>query len=222
MSLVIAGTGTGVGKTLLSALLMVRYGEALGLHYLKPVQTGYPKESDTRQVKRLSGLSGKLFFKEFACFSLVASPHLAAEKEDRLLDLSRLTNYILECVEKERTLIELAGGLLAPLTRKQTNLDLLAALALPVVLVADTRLGTINHTLLSLEALGRAGVSCSGVFFVGPKNALYADNQRTVCSFSNAPHLGEFFLNRKKKMMHRLFRCHALSFDREKKIEALL
>ena len=113
-----------------------------------------------------------------------ASPHLAAERDGIEIDLARLrTVPRLDAP----LIIEGAGGLMVPLTRQHLQVDLFAAWSLPVVLVAATRLGTINHSLLSVEALRRRGIPLLGIVFTGEENA---DTERTIPAMAGARRLG--------------------------------
>lgn len=209
MPIFISGTGTDVGKTLFSALLLARYGRELNLQYLKPVQTG--PDSDRKNVQRLSGLESSHFLPEICSLQLPASPHFAAEQANTQIDTDLLCRRLIELLHS-RTVVELAGGLLVPLSRHFTNLDMMQKVGFPTILVAATGLGTINHTLLSIQALKSAGVFCPGVFFVGEDNPLYADNARTICEMGAVQHLGEFFLTPEKIQPHE-FQARAASFD---------
>lgn len=213
MPLVVAGTGTGVGKTLTSALIMAKYARSLTLKYLKPVQTG--DDSDRQTVAALTGLSAEFFLPEYATFPLAASPHYAVEQAGQSIDTETLLKHC--CDQQPATLIELAGGLMVPLTRHFTNLDLLRQAGFSVLLVCDTGLGTINHSLLSLAALRSAGIFCAGVFFVGRENPLYADNARTICEMGNAAHIGTLFMTG-EKLTTKILNHHAADFDREGRI----
>lgn len=192
MSLIVAGTGTDVGKTLLSTAIMARYATTHGLRYLKPVQTG--DDSDRQTVADLTGLGDEYFLPVFAHFSLPASPHYAAEAEGKTLDYDKLYAAVANHASHVNALIELAGGLMVPLTRYRTNLDLARDLRLPIILVAATSLGTINHTVLSVQALRSAGAVLAGICFVGSDNNLYADNRRTIAEMTGAPVLAELLL----------------------------
>ncbi len=212
MSLIIAGTGTNVGKTMVSAAIMARYASRR-LHYLKPVQTGEESDSDT--VLKLSGISSERILPEFARFPLPASPHFAAECAGQVIDYARLLEYTADCSRKHPTLVELAGGLMVPLTRYQTNLDLARDLGLPVILVTRTTLGTINHTVLSLMAMRQAGVACAGVIFFGPDNPLYADNCRSVVEMTGVKILGELLLAEGELLSSESLQQKVRHFDRE-------
>ncbi len=190
MPLIVAATGTDVGKTLFSALVMARYAATTAVRYFKPVQTG--DADDTAQVLSLSGLSADRALPNLYRFPLAASPHYAAEQAGSPIDELRLERELR--AELPATLIELAGGLMVPLKRTYTNLNLISALGYPVVLVAATGLGTINHSVLSHSALVHAGVHIAGLFFVGKADPLRADNMRTVLEMTGLPGLGDLLL----------------------------
>lgn len=220
MSVIIAGTGTNVGKTLVSAAIMARYGSTRRVNYLKPVQTG--EESDTRIVLQLSGAPPDRGLPAYAEFPLPAAPHLSAESAHRPIDYRALLDYVRENSQKECTVIEQAGGLMTPLTRYATNLDLARDLCLPVILVAQTTLGTINHTVLSLMAMRQAGVICAGIVFCGLDNVLYSDNRRTISEMTGVRILGELLVAGGTTLNGEEFRRVAADFDREGVIAALL
>jgi len=168
----VAGTDTGVGKTLVSALL-ARAGAAA---YWKPVQTG--GESDTAEVERLAGERSPLRIPPLYEFAAAASPHWAAELEGRAIDFERLRAGLTQAQERaSRLVIELAGGLLVPLDERRTQLDWLQAERTPTVLVARAGLGTLNHTLLSLEALRARGIEPLALFLVGEA---FGNNAQTL------------------------------------------
>ncbi len=163
--LFVTGTDTGVGKTLVSALLvsaLVRSGRRAG--YFKPVQTG--SESDRDEVRRLVPHDDVLFPEPAASFALPAAPFRAATAEGRSVDLAAIVRAW-DALPDAAWVVEGAGGLLVPLTATETTRDFVRALGLPVLVVASTRLGTINATLLTLEALGRAGIPILGVVLNG-------------------------------------------------------
>lgn len=177
--IVVAGTDTDVGKTVFAAALV----HALNGVYWKPVQAGRHPETDSETVRRLAGLSSDRILPEAYVFETPASPHLAAERDNSNIDPALLTAPILA----NPLIIELAGGLAVPLTRSVLQLDLVARWKHPVLLVAATRLGTINHSLLSIEALKRRAVPILGVAFVGDAND---DSERTICEMGALTRLG--------------------------------
>ncbi|MDA8108830.1 MAG: dethiobiotin synthase [Betaproteobacteria bacterium] len=166
---VVTGTDTGIGKTVFSAALTL----ALAGVYFKPVQSGLEEESDTDAVRRLTGLPAEHFLPERYRLRNPLSPHRSAELDGVEIDPARLT---LPRVERP-LIVEGAGGVLVPLTRRVLYVDVFARWGAPVVLCARTGLGTINHTLLALEALRRRSVPVHGVAFVGEANP---DNERTI------------------------------------------
>lgn len=176
---VIAGTDTDVGKTVVAAMLTL----ALGASYWKPVQCGVAGGMDTRSVQRMTGLPDERFLPERYILTEPLSPHRAAELDEVEIDTDSLNPPRIE----GPLLIEGAGGLMVPITRDILQIDLFRRWRLPVILVARTGLGTINHTLLSLEALANYGIPVHGVIFSGDENA---DNMRTIVNFSQIRVLG--------------------------------
>jgi malonyl-CoA O-methyltransferase len=151
----LTGTDTNIGKTTYARDLCARHPDAT---YWKPVQTGWPDDDDTKTVGARRSLPG-LRFRD------PVSPHLAAAREGRPITL----DAILEPVRGfEGTLVvEGAGGALVPLGDGLIQTDLMVALGLPVVVVARDVLGTINHTLLTVEALRARGLAVKGVVLLG-------------------------------------------------------
>lgn len=162
----VSGTDTGVGKTLVSALLLLAIKEHFGsAFYFKPIQTGVSSENaeddDLLTVQRLTG--AEFIQPSTYSFSKPAAPLLAAQAEDRQIDLSLVRQRWLGFSSSGIGVAEGAGGILVPLTKKETILDLVKILDLPLLLVASTRLGTINHILLTLEVAKSRGIPVSGI-----------------------------------------------------------
>ncbi len=179
---VVTGTDTDVGKTVLAAALVA----ALDGYYWKPVQAGLAGETDAEIVRRLAGVSADRIIPEVYRLATPASPHLAAERDGIEIDVERLA--VLPDAGGGRPLfIEGAGGLMVPLTRRVLQIDLFARWGLPVILCGSTRLGTINHSLLSIEALKRRGVPLLGLAFVGDEQA---DSERTIVEMGTVRRLG--------------------------------
>ena len=155
---VVTGTDTDIGKTVVAAGLAA----ALGAHYWKPIQAGTDDGGDAAAAARL-GVAKHLILAEAYRLRTPCSPHLAAEIDGVVIDPERLA---LPRVAGS-LVVEGAGGVLAPVTRALAFADLFARWGRPVVLVAGTQLGTINHSLLSIEALRGRGVAILGVAFVG-------------------------------------------------------
>lgn len=177
--IVVTGTDTGIGKTVFSAAL----AGALDAFYWKPVQAGVEEETDREAVQRLSGLSGERVLREAYRLKTPASPHLAAKIDGVTID-----PHMLALPDVDRPLvIEGAGGLMVPLAENLTYIDVMAQWATPVVLCARTTLGTINHSLLSIEALRARHVALLGVAFIGDENT---ESERVICKIGQARHLG--------------------------------
>jgi len=177
--IIVTGTDTGVGKTVFSAAL----ARALDGFYWKPIQAGLDEETDSQTVLRLSGLAAERVLPEAYRLRTPASPHLAAE-----IDGVTIEHQALLVPEKDRPLVvEGAGGLLVPLTRKITYLDLMARWRAPVVLCGRTALGTINHSLLSIEALRARGVAILGIAFIGEENI---ESERIIADMGRVRRLG--------------------------------
>lgn len=181
--LIITGTDTGVGKTIFSAALMLALQEAHGgATYWKPVQSGV-EEVDTRTVQKLTALPDEHFLPETYILSQPLSPHRAAEIDGVHIDVDEL-----EIPDTGGPLlIEGAGGLHVPLTRTTLFVDMFALWNQPVILCARTALGTINHTLLSVESLKSRRIPLLGIAFIGEPNP---DNMRTIEQFTGVPILG--------------------------------
>ncbi len=156
---VIVGTDTNVGKTVFSAALV----GALGASYWKPVQAGLEDETDSQAVARLSGAAPARILPEAWRLKLPASPHIAARAEGVEIDPAKLVPPTVD----GPLVIETAGGVMVPLTDDVTTIDLLARWRLPVIVVARTALGTINHSLLTIEALRRRDIPIHGAAFMG-------------------------------------------------------
>src|SRR5688572_5738083 len=158
----VTGIGTDVGKTVVSAILT----EALEADYWKPVQAGSLDFTDTHTVRKLVSNTRSFFHPETYRLQAPMSPHAAARLENRELDLSEIT-----LPETSNNLvIEGAGGLMVPLNNKFLVLDLLAKLQCPVVVVSRNYLGSINHTLLTLEILKSRQIPVAGIVFNGEPN----------------------------------------------------
>jgi len=152
---VVSGTGTNIGKTVFCAGL----AGMLGARYWKPVQAGLPGDSEV-----VAELAGAEIVPEAWRLQLAASPHQAAEEEGVIIDPDALNP------PEGPVVIEGAGGLMVPLTRKVLFIDVFARWKLPLILCARTALGTINHTLLSIEAVRARDIPLHGIAFIGDAN----------------------------------------------------
>lgn len=171
---VVTGTDTGIGKTVFSAAL----AGALGLPYWKPIQSGLEEETDSEAVARLAGVR---VHPEAWRLVTPASPHLAAEIDGVTIDADALAP------PPGDLLIEGAGGALVPVTRTLLYADLFARWQIPVIVCARTALGTINHSLLTIEALKARHVPIHGIAFVGEAAP---DSEAIIAALSGAKRLG--------------------------------
>ncbi len=176
---IISGTDTGIGKTAAAALLTL----GLDAHYWKPIQSGTDEGTDTTTVKALTGLPEDRFLPEAYVLTEPLSPHRSAELDGVEIELVNLSRPSVD----GPLIIEGAGGLMVPVTRRLLQIDLFKHWGAPVILCARTGLGTINHTLLSVEALRARDIPLHGLLFIGEDNP---DNIRTIADFSGAPILG--------------------------------
>ena len=180
---IITGTDTDIGKTVVSAMLTL----ALGASYWKPIQSGVEGGVDTKAVQKMTGLPAERFLPESYVLSEPLSPHRSAEIDGVKIDLDQLAIPQTE----DPLVIEGAGGLMVPLTRENLLINLFRKWneteRVPVILVARTGLGTINHTLLSCEALWARNIPIHGIIFVGDENK---DNMKTIEQFSDVKVLG--------------------------------
>jgi dethiobiotin synthetase len=184
--LFVTGTDTGVGKTIAAAALMHRYRGMAPLRYWKPIQTGIEIDDDTATVRRMGACAELEILAEGVRLPKPVSPHLAARWAGRRIDLAELRGTLPS--GDTAWIVEGAGGLLVPINESQTMADWIACLALPVLVVARTALGTINHTLLTLEALRTRGLRAAGVMMIGEPNA---DNRAAIERYGNVPVIAE-------------------------------
>ena len=180
-TIIIAGTDTGIGKTICSAMLM----SVLKGTYFKPIQSGSKEDNDTLTVKQLSELSDEHFLKEKYLLTEPLSPHIAAETDGTAIKEENLT--LPNEVAFKPLIVELAGGLMVPVNRQTLYIDILKKWDARVILCVRTGLGTINHALLSIEALKARNIDIMGIVFIGEENH---DNKRTIIEFSGVKNLG--------------------------------
>jgi dethiobiotin synthetase len=178
--IVVAGTDTGIGKTVFSAGL----AGFLDANYWKPVQAGLEGETDSQVVARLGGLSSDRIIAERYRLRTPASPHYAAQRDNVAIDEHALN---VPDVGDRPLVIEGAGGLMVPLNAYTLFIDVFARWRLPVVLCARTALGTINHSLLSIEALRSRNIDIIGVAFIGDDNL---QSENTICEIGRVRRLG--------------------------------
>jgi len=186
--LFITGTDTNVGKTVAAAALMHRYRELGNLIYWKPVQTGIEQDDDTATVAKLGACRSDEIWPHGVRLRGPVSPHLAAQWSGTPIDLAQLQSFLAGAPAGRRWVIEGAGGVLVPLNERDLMIDFMVHLKLPVLIVARSTLGTINHTLLTIEAIRRRDLAVSGVIMIGDKNS---DNRNAIELHSGVRVVGE-------------------------------
>jgi dethiobiotin synthetase len=177
MQIFVTGTDTNIGKTITTAWLCTHTDYT----YFKPIQTGIEEDSDSLTIKTLSPKTEVI--PEIYALPRPLSPHLSALYAGTQIDLNHIT-----LPPRPKLFIEGAGGLMVPLNKNFLMLDLIKILEIPVILVASTRLGTINHTLLSLQALRQYNIPCLGVIMNGEPNQ---DNLKAIEYYGKTTVLAE-------------------------------
>ena len=172
--IIICGTDTDVGKTIVSSFFV----QGLKGIYWKPIQSGTEEGTDTKTVCNLLNLEPNRYISERYKFKAPVSPHWAAEQESGFIEPSNLKLPDLD----ELIIIETAGGLMVPINRDWLQIDQLKVWGAPIILVARTGLGTLNHTLLSLEALRHRNLVVLGIVLNGPP---HKDNPKTLEQFGD-------------------------------------
>ena len=172
--IIICGTDTDVGKTIVSSFFV----QGLKSIYWKPIQSGTEEGTDTQTVCKLLNLDPNRYLSERYKFKAPVSPHWAAERESSFIEPNNLHLPDLD----KLIIIETAGGLMVPLNRNWLQIDQLKVWGAPIILVARTGLGTLNHTLLSLEALRTRNINILGIVLNGPP---HNDNPKTLEQFGD-------------------------------------
>jgi dethiobiotin synthetase len=175
----VTGIGTDVGKTIVAAVLT----EALDADYWKPIQAGDLLNSDTLKVKELISNSTTKFFPETYRLTQPMSPHAAADIDGVTIDLEafQLPNTT------NNLIVEGAGGLMVPLNGEELIIDLIKQLNLETILVVNNYLGSINHTLLSIQVLKQKSINVIGIIFNGETNP---ESEKYILKYSGIPCLG--------------------------------
>lgn len=184
----VTGTDTNVGKTVLSAALLHRYRPVMPVRYWKPVQTGAPEDDDTALVRQLGACNDGEVYERGIRLPRPLSPHLSAKLCGRAIELETLRELAREAPADGYRVVEGAGGVLVPLNNQHFVIDLIAVLGLPALIAARSQLGTINHTLLTLEALRARAIAVAGVVLIGEPNG---ENRRAIETYGCVPVLGE-------------------------------
>lgn len=177
--LFVTGTDTDIGKTVVSSILV----SGLKAGYWKPIQAGRDPVTDTEFVKKVTDLPDHHFHKESFNLTEPMSPHAAAEIDGISI---RFDDIREPKGSQQHLIIEGAGGLIVPLNDDQYVIDLIAHFGYPALLVAKSGLGTLNHTLLSLEAMRYRNIQVFGVVLVGER---HDSNEETIIKYGNIPRL---------------------------------
>lgn len=173
-----------------SAAILCRYRSTLRLRYWKPIQTGVERDDDTREVQRLARCRPDEVLDRGVRLPRPLSPHLSARLAGRSIDLASVVHEAAAEADADARgwIIEGAGGLLVPVNESEMMVDLIDRLRLPVLVVARSGLGTINHTLLTLEALRAHACAVAGVLLVGDQNS---ENRLAIEQFGRVRVAGE-------------------------------
>ena len=179
----LTGTGTGIGKTVIAAIL----AEALGADYWKPVQAGFEDGTDSQWVQSMLSNPQSKTLPEAYKLAMAASPHIAARAEGIAISITTITELISVVWQREKPLIiEGAGGLMVPLNDQKFVLDLIKALDATVILVSRNYLGSINHSLLTAAACNAQRLDVMGWIF----NDQYLDYENEIAAWSGYPVIG--------------------------------
>ena len=186
--LFVTGTDTGVGKTTVAAALMHRFRSLHTLRYWKPIQTGIEQDDDTATVRELGGCAENEFHASGIRLLQPVAPYLAAELSGTRISIADVVRTLGNELDSFRWVVEGAGGVLVPLNESEFMLDLIVALGMPALIATRSSLGTINHSLLTIEALRRRRVEIAGVVLIGPANP---GNREAIERFGNVTIVGE-------------------------------
>jgi dethiobiotin synthase len=201
MPIFVTGTDTGVGKTITCGYLLKKYKNQIpNLKYWKPIQTGYPPDDDAETVKNLAEVNSTYILNGWK-FKEPVSPHFAAELEKKEISIESLKKQFYDYNKKYSLLIEGAGGIMVPLTRKYLWINFIEELQLPVLIVARSTLGTINHTLLTVNILTNRKIKIIGIVFCGKYDEPYIeDNRKIIYEITKIPIISYFDINTDKNI----------------------
>ncbi len=175
----VTGIGTDIGKTVVASILV----EALNGDYWKPIQSGNSEYTDADFVREFT-LHHQTIYPEEYLLKEPVSPHFSAYLEEKTIDIQNITLP----KSSNSLIVEGAGGVMVPLNEKYLIKDLIIKLQLPVILVSMNYLGSINHTLLSINALTQAGADIAGIIFNGTANP---ETERYILQYSGLKLLGK-------------------------------
>lgn len=185
----VTGTDTGIGKTIVSAGLVCGLRLSDDVCYWKPVQTGIEEDNDTETVRSLAECGESEVFESGIRLEKPLSPHLSALLAGVEISVDQILNLYGSLQDSNRFLIvEGAGGVMVPLNESELIIDLISAVGLPAVVVARSSLGTINHTVLTIESLRHRGIEVAGVVMNGEKNV---ENRKAIEHYGKVGVLAE-------------------------------
>lgn len=167
----VTGTDTGVGKTVVSSVVVAALRQSCEVGYWKPVQTGIEDDDDTEEVRRLARCTNSEISSDGIRLPRPLSPHLAARLAGRPFVIPDLLEIWQRLPSGRFWVVEGAGGVLVPLNDRETMADFIGTLGLPALIASRSGLGTINHTLLTLAELRRRSIPVGGVVMVGTPNS---------------------------------------------------
>ena len=176
MSIIIAGIHTGIGKTVCSAVIC----QALGYDYWKPVQAGELNSSDSIFIKQNVSNTNCVVHPERYKLTIPASPHYAATLDGVEINAG---DFSLPSTNNQ-IVVETAGGIMSPLSNSFLNIDLMAQLNLPAIVVSNNYLGSINHTLLTVEAMKQKNIPIKGLVFCGKE---FASTREFILQYTKLP-----------------------------------
>lgn len=165
----VTGTDTGIGKTVLSAALTFGLRDSENVVYWKPVQTGIEEDNDTETVRNLALCSDDEIHETGIRLEKPLSPHLSARLAGRRISIGEILKMKID--DSRFWIVEGAGGVLVPLNENELIIDLIKCLDIPVLIASRSNLGTINHTVLTIESLRGRGIDVKGVVMIGEFNA---------------------------------------------------
>lgn len=220
----ITGTDTAVGKTFVTAGIAAALKEKrINVGVMKPVETGCPENAgklepqDALCLKNAAGVNDELDLINPYRFKAPLAPSIASRLEGKDIDLKRIKKcYDALAIKHSIMLVEGAGGLLAPLNEKETIADLVKLLGLPLIVIAESRLGAINHTLLTVKHAQSVGMEVKGIILNYPAlslNETLSANQEEIKRLANIPVLGELpfcDMGRAPKMVKRYLKLSVL------------
>jgi dethiobiotin synthetase len=180
--LFISGTGTGIGKTLVAAIVT----EALYADYWKPVQAGFAGGTDSKLVESLISNSKTIIHPETYKLKLAASPHIAARDEHIHIRIDKILTHFEDIKSARPLVMEGAGGLMVPLNEKEFVIDLVKQLGARLILVSRNYLGSINHSLMTAKLCRAYGIDVAGWIF----NDQYMDYEQEIAVWSGFPVIG--------------------------------